>query len=185
MSKYVKNLITEHLRNRLQGVNDAVLVNVVGLPANTSHKLRTELRTKNIQLMVVKNSLAARAAVGTPLAAAFDDLGGSTAVCWGSEDIVSLAKEISRLLKVKEYERLESRGGVMDGARLSPKMVEEVGKWPSRQEQLSMLVGQILGPGAQLAGQIVGPGGALASQIQEKAKEAEGGPENAAAEGSA
>ena len=61
MSKYVKNLIADHLRERLQSVNDALLVNMVGLDANANHRLRTELRAKNIHVLVVKNSLAARA----------------------------------------------------------------------------------------------------------------------------
>ena len=34
MSKYVKNLITEDIPRRLEGVHDALLVNMVGLDAN-------------------------------------------------------------------------------------------------------------------------------------------------------
>ena len=44
-------------------MNDALLVNVVGLDAIRTTKLRKELRAKNIQLEVVKNSLARRATV--------------------------------------------------------------------------------------------------------------------------
>ena len=55
----------------------------------------------------------------------------------------------------------------MDGEQLTPERVKEISKWPSRTEQLSMLVGQILGPGSQLAAQLIGPGGALASQVKE------------------
>ena len=55
----------------------------------------------------------------------------------------------------------------MDGEQLTPERVKEISKWPSRAEQLSMLVGQILGPGSQLAAQLKGPGGSLASQIKE------------------
>ena len=43
-----------------------------------------------------------------------------------------------------------------------------VSKWPSRQEQISMLVGQILGPGAQLSAALLGPGKRLNSQIKQK-----------------
>lgn len=175
MSKYVKNLISDHLRDSLQGVNEALLVNVVGLKANANNKLRTHLRSKNINLLVVKNSLAARAVSETPLASLLNGVDGSTAICWGGEDIVSLAKEIVRLAGMDEYAPFQPRGGVMEGAQLSPKQVEEVSKWPSREEQLSLLVGQILGPGARLAGQLLGPGGALASQIEQKAKEEEEG----------
>jgi len=170
MSKYVKNLITDYVRSRLEGVNDAVLVNVIGLESNNGMRLRAELRSKNIQLLVVKNSLAARALAGTPLAPMFDGVAGSAAVCWGADDIVSLAKEVTQLLQTKEYEKVSARGGVMDGSQLSAAQVAEVSKWPSREEQISILVGQILGPGARLAAQLAGPGGALASQIAEKAK---------------
>jgi large subunit ribosomal protein L10 len=171
MSKYVKNLMTDHLRQCLQGVNDAVLVNVVGLDAVTDTRLRKELRQKNIHVVVVKNSLAARAAEGTPLAPMFQGVSGSAAVCWGGEDIVSLAKEVVRLAGQKEFQKFEPRGGLMDGKRLSREQLTAVSKMPSREEQLSLLVGQILGPGARLVAQLRGPGGALASQIAQKAED--------------
>lgn len=174
MSKYVKNLMTDDLRQRLQGVETAVLVNVVGLDAVTGTKLRKELREKNIQLVVVKNSLAARATEGTPLAPMFEDTSGPAAVCWGGEDIVSLAKEVLRLAQQKEYQKFEPRGGCMEGKRLDRGQLTAVSLMPSRQEMLGLLVGQILGPGARLAAQLIGPGGAVASQIKQKGEEKEG-----------
>jgi large subunit ribosomal protein L10 len=170
MSKYVKNLISDDIRQRLSNVNDALLVNVIGLNANTNHKLRAELRAKKINVLVVKNSLAARAMAGTPLARMFDGVDGSAAVCWGGEDIVSLAKEITRVIANDQYKAFEARGGVMDGEQLSAAQVKEVSKWPSRQEQLSILIGQILSPGANLASQLESAGGALASQIEQVGK---------------
>jgi len=124
-------------------------------------------------VLVVKNSLAARAVAGTPLAPLFDGVGGSTAICWGGEDIVALAKEVTQLAKAEEFSSFRPLGGVMEGAQLSADQVADVSKWPSREEQLSLLVGQILGPGARLAAQLIGPGGRLAGQIKEKCKEEE------------
>lgn len=173
MSKYVKNLISDHLRNRLQGVDSALLVNMIGMNANANNRLRRELKAKNIEVMVVKNSLARRAVAGTPLAPAFDGLAGTTAICWGSEDIVSLAKEITKFARDTKFAPFAPSGGAMDGEKLSADQVQQVSKWPSREEMLSLLVGQILGPGARLASQLAGPGGALASQVAEKAKGAE------------
>jgi len=165
MSKYVKNLITESLRDRFKDVGDALLVNMVGLDANANNRLRAELDQKNVRVMVVKNSLAARATAGTPLAAMFEGLTGSSAVCWGGGDIVSLAREVARLAKDEQYEAFRARGGVMDGEKLSPEDVAEISKWPSREEVLGQIVGQIGGPGAALAGLVCGPGSLLASQI--------------------
>ncbi|MCS7306536.1 MAG: 50S ribosomal protein L10 [Thermoguttaceae bacterium] len=170
MSKYVKDLITKELRRRLAGVDAAVLVNVSRMDGVTSTKLRKELRQKNISLMVVKNSLARRALMGTPLAPMFEGLSGPAAICWGGEDIVSLAKEVFRLAEQKEYEKLELRGGCMEGKRLSLEELKEVSKMPTRQELLARLVSQILGPGARLAAQLLGPASTLAAQLRQKAE---------------
>lgn len=177
MSKFVKNLICDDLKHKLDGVENALLVSVSGLDANKNSRLRKTLRDKNINLMVIKNSLARRATEGTPLAAAFEQMEGSLAVVWGGEDIVSLAKQITALTGDKQYEPFAARGGVMDGSRLSAAEVAAVSKWPSRQEQLSIVLGQILSPGATLVAQLTGVGGSLASQIKQKGDEKEGATE--------
>jgi len=174
MSKFVKDLITKDLKQRLADVGDLLVVNVVGLDAINNSSLRKELRQKQIHLMVVKNSLARRATEGTQLAPAFEGSQGSLALVWGSTDIVALAKEVTRLQADKKYAKFEARGGVMGGAPLTAAEVKLVSKWPSREEQLSILLGQILSPGATLVGQLSSLGGALASQIKQIA-EKEGG----------
>ena len=171
MSRFVKGLITKELGSKLEAIDDALLVDVIGLDANQSVNLRKELREKSIGLMVVKKSLARRAKEGSPLATALAEMEGSLAVCWGSEDFISLAKEITRLHEdVEHYPAFATRGGVMDGEQLSLQRVEEISKWPSRDEQLNLLVGQILSPGSQLVAAIQGPGAQLASQIKQKSE---------------
>ena len=82
-----------------------------------------------------------------------------------------MAKEISRLAKDEQYEAFEARRGVMAGEPLSAEKVAEVSTWPSRGEQLSLLVAQILGPGATLAAQLVGPAGTLVGQVAQPGEE--------------
>ena len=171
MSKYVKDLVVQDLKRRLDGVDDAVLVNVVGMEANDTVVLRKKLRDKGIGLLVVKNSLAKRATEGTPLNAAFDGAEGALAVVWGGEDFVSLVKEVTSVDKSGEFKKFEPRGGVMDGDHLTSEKVKEISKWPNRTEQLSLLMGQVLAPGANLVSQLTSPGGALASQIKQKSEE--------------
>lgn len=170
MSKYLKQLITDDLKKRLDGVSDLLVVDIAGLEANKNVELRKQLRQKKIQLLLVKNSLARRATEGTALAPAFEGMEGSAAVVWGAEDIVSLAKEITRLAEDKAFEKFAPKGGVMDGSRLSAADVKKVSKWPSRAEQLSLLVGQILSPGATLSAQLLSPGAKLASQVKKKSE---------------
>lgn len=172
MSKYLKDMLAKDLSSRLDGVEDCLVANVIGIDSNTTTALRAKLREKGISLMVVKNSLARRATEGTSLGPAFEGLSGNAAVVWGASDFVSLVKEVTALDKQKdELEHFKALGGVMDGEKLTPEKVAEISKWPSRDEQLSMLVGQILGPGGQLAAQIVGPGSQLASQIKSKSED--------------
>jgi ribosomal protein L10 len=176
MSKPVKDLVTQHLKHELDGVEALLLVNVIGLSANCTTALRRQLREKNIRLLVVKNSLARRATEGTQLASAFEGSQGSLAMVWGATDIVTLAKEVVRLSRDKEFEQFKARGGVMDGAALQPADVERISRWPTREEQLSILAGQILSPGATLVGQLNSVAGALASQIKEISEKAGGEP---------
>lgn len=171
MSKYLKNLITDDLKQRLDGVNEALVVDVLGIEANQNVVLRQRLREKQVHLLVVKNSLARRATEGTALAPAFEGVDGSSAIVWGSEDIVSLAKEVVRIAEDKQFAPFAAKSGVMDGEKLSAEQIKAVSKWPSREEQLSLLVGQILSPGATLSAQLLGAGAKLASQIKQKSEE--------------
>lgn len=178
MSKFVKNLLMDDLKRRWDGVDSLLLVSLTGLSANNNSYLRKQFRDKKIQMVMVKNSLARRATEGTLLAAAFTNTEGSLAAVWGGEDIVSLAKDVVRLADDKKFASFTPQGGVMDGAALSADQVRQVSKWPSRQEQLSILSGQVLSVGANLASQLTSVGGALASQIKQKSE----GEEEAAAE---
>ncbi|HVU90395.1 MAG TPA: 50S ribosomal protein L10 [Pirellulales bacterium] len=181
MSKFVKNLLMDDLKRRWDGVENLLLVSLTGISANNNSALRKQLRDKNIQMVMIKNSLARRASEGTPLAAAFESMEGSLAAIWGGEDIVSLAKDVIKLIDDKQFAPIAPKGGVMDGSALTADQVRQVSKWPSRQEQLSILLGQILAPGANLVSQLTSVGGALASQIKQKGEGEEAAAEAPAA----
>ncbi len=174
MSKYVKNLIADELKGRLTGVSDAIVANVIGMNSDKTYAIRKHLREKNIQMLVVKRSLAGRATAESSLNTLFAEKQGSLAVIWGCEDFVSLAKEIAAVVKGNQFPKFELKGGVMDGDTLSAEQVVAVSKWPNRQEQISMLVGQILGPGANLSAQLLGSGAKLAGQVKKLVENKEG-----------
>lgn len=174
MSKYVKNLISNEIKNRLEGVGDAIIVDVIGMDSDSTFRLRKLFREKGISILVVKRSLANRAAEDTPLRPLFSEKVGSVAVVWGCEDFVSLAKEMAAVVKSGEFDKFELKGGVMDGDALSGDEVMAVSKWPNREEQIALLVGQILAPGANLSAQLMGPGSKLASQVKQLVEDKEG-----------
>jgi ribosomal protein L10 len=166
MSKVVKKLVSRDISSRLNGVNDAIVANIVGMTGAENFTIRKTLREQGIGLLVVKRSMAARATDGTSLRPAFDNQAGSMAVIWGCEDFVSLTRTITKMVNSGQFPKLEIKGGVMDGDALTADQVKKVSKWPSRQEQISLLVGQILSPGATLSGQLVGPARKIAGQVK-------------------
>jgi len=170
MSKFVKQLVTKDIAKRLDGVQYVMLVGLTGINANKTVNLRATLADKGINLLVVKNSMARRATENTVLAAAFQGIDGPCAVCWGATDIVSLAKELVKLTKDRTLQGFEIRGALLDEEFLGTAQAMEISKWPTREEQIALLLGQILGVGAKLSGQFISFGGKLASQIEKIAE---------------
>jgi large subunit ribosomal protein L10 len=166
-------MLVDDLKSRLNDVGEVIVLSLGKLDAIKTQQLRQALRKKKINLQMIKNSLARRATLGTPLSPAFEQTEGMLAIAWGGEDVVDLAKELDRLTGVKDFEGFEFRGGALDGARLGPAEIKSVAKWPSRAEQLSILSGQISSLASILAGQIGSAGGVLAGQIASRVEDLE------------
>ena len=173
MSKLVKKLVSRDIASRLDGVNDAIVANIVGMTGEQNYNIRKAFRETGVKVMVVKRTLAARATEGTSLSPAFGEQPGSMAVIWGCEDFVSLVRLVTKMVDSGKFPKLEIKGGVMDGDAITADQVKKVSKWPSRTEQISMLVGQILSPGANLSGQLVGPARKIAGQIKKMIEDQE------------
>jgi len=164
MSKYVKEMLIDEIRQRVGDVRDMLIINASKLDAVSANKFRLALRKKEIQALSVKNTLAMKALEGTGLTALNPFLEGPTTLVWGGEDIVALSKEIARW--AKELEKLEIKGGSTEGASLTAVQVDQLSKSPSRQELLGQISGLILSPGAQLSAALLGAGAKLASQVK-------------------
>jgi large subunit ribosomal protein L10 len=169
MSKYIKNLMTDELRETLGGVRDLLVLDLTGVDAVTDNQMRLKLREKSIRLRVVKNSLARKVFSDSGLGAICHYFDGPTAVAWGEGSVVDLAKEMTEWSE--KIEKLQIKGGASDGGAISARDIEALSKLPSREEMLGILVSRVLSPGAQLAGLIVSPGGRLAGQLKARADE--------------
>ena len=105
MSKPVKNLMTEEYKKAYAEVTSACVVSVIGLDAQATNRLRGELRSKDIQIKVVKNSLARRAFLDGPLGPLGDALDGPCAVVTGGASIIDVAKLLAKAKKELPSER--------------------------------------------------------------------------------
>lgn len=164
MSKFVKDLHVNHLSKEFAGVNDVLVVNVVGMDAVVSTRLRLDLRKKGIHLRVVPNTLAQRVFGAKGVTRCATLFSGETAVVWGGEGIVELAREIADW--AKKIEKLRIKGGLVDGQAVDSKTVEELSKLPSRKELIGQIVGLLLAPAASVVAMINGPAGAILSQLE-------------------
>ena len=173
MSKYVKKLMMDELRETFVGVRDLLVLDLKGVDAIADNRMRLKLREKEIQIRVVTNNLARKVFSESGLDGVGDFFKGPTAVAWGGDSVVELAKEISEW--AGKIEQLQIKGGVSDGEPISAGEVDVLSKLPSREELLGMLVSRLQGPGAQLAGLILSPGGRLAGQLKARSEEEEEG----------
>ncbi|MDB5296609.1 MAG: rplJ, partial [Phycisphaerales bacterium] len=174
MSKYVKNLITQDLTKRFEGIDAVGVINPRGVDATKTNQLRRRLRAKGLRMTVVKNSLARRAVEGSKLTGFDKLLDGASAVVYGKDASISA---LARLLldEKKENDKIELRGIFFDGeAYAGDEGVKTISTMPTREEAISNIVAALLGPGKKLAAALKGPGGTLGAvlkTIEDKAKE--------------
>lgn len=175
MSKAVKTLMIRDYKSKFEGVNDAVLVSLRGMGGIETNRMRTTLARKNIKITVIRNTLAKHAFKDSGLKSFESMLNGSSAVAYGAESVVDVAREI--ITFAKKIERLELRAAVLDGVVFEGKKgVEQLSKFPTRPEALAQTVTLVLSPARKLMGQVKGPGGkvmAIVKTVQDKLEKGE------------
>jgi ribosomal protein L10 len=183
MSKKIKELELNDLRQTIKGVKDMVLLEPLKLDSATDYELRKKLREKKIRVKMVKNSLVKK--VFTENGVAVDAGSGPTLLVWGAESIKELAVTVKGLLKElkkdpKAPEKLKVKTAVSEG---QPVPIEVAETLPTRKEAIGGVIAALLGPGSAIAGCLTGPASQLAGillAIEEKGKGGGAAPEPAA-----
>lgn len=171
MSKPVKQMLIEDIRQRLGESRDMLVVDAARLDGVATNRFRLAMQERSISVLTVPNRLAKKALNEAGLTALDSILEGPSTLVWGGEDIISLSKEITKW--AKEIGELKIKGGALEGTPLSAEQVDELSKSPSREELIGQIMGLALSPGSRISGALLGPGGKLAGQIKSKAEEEE------------
>ena len=125
----------------------AILTECVGLPVNEVTELRKQLRGVKAEYRIVKNTLAARAAEGTVLAALKAHLKGPTGVVIGYDDPVLPTKVLKDFIGgEKREEKIKMTAGVLEGKLLQPADLVAVAKLPKKEVLIAMLLSAMQGP---------------------------------------
>lgn len=169
MSKTVKNMIMRDYKARIadaaEQYPDAMVISIRGLKGTDNTRLRNALAKKNIRITVVRNSLAKKTFEGSQLSKLADMLVGPTALAYGGQSVIEVAREI--VSWVAKMPAIELKGAILDGEIYTGKAgVEELSKFPTRDEAIGRVVTLIVSPARKLVAQVQGPGATLAGIVK-------------------
>jgi len=136
----------EVLHREFEESPNALLVGFQGIKVGDDERLRRELRQADISYRVVKNTLAIRAAAGTPMEQVKERFEGSTAVALSKTDPVTLAKLLSKWAKSSPV--FSFKAAVVEGLAIDVKEIEALSNLPSKEELISKVM-FVINSGAQ------------------------------------
>lgn len=159
MSKSIKDLITDQLRSRYSGVENAVWVEFTGVDGTTSNAFRRSLRSKNMRMQMVKTALFRRAVSGSKLERLGGAASGSVSIITGGESATEAAKVIEEWMpKIKG---MKLRAAVLEGEFISESMVAGLAKMPGKRDLQAQILSIAMSPGSKLMGAVNSGGGRI------------------------
>jgi large subunit ribosomal protein L10 len=138
-TKKQKQESLEALAEQFKNAQAAMLVGFQKMTVAKDQELRKQLREAGISYSVVKNTLARKAAAGTPLEQAADHFKGVTAVALSSGDPVALSKAITKFTKANA-EIFSFKAGIVEGKVVALADVEAIASLPSREDLISKIM---------------------------------------------
>jgi large subunit ribosomal protein L10 len=150
LNKEEKIRVVSELQEKFAKAKGVVFTDYRGLNVEEITELRNSLRSDELEYKVIKNTLAKRAAEGTSVDVAKDILVGPIGVAIGYDDPVLLVKKV--LAFNKGNDKLEIKGGIVEGVVCDVKQMTAISKLPSREIQLAMLAGAMNAPATKFAG---------------------------------
>jgi large subunit ribosomal protein L7/L12 len=147
MNKDEKTTAVAELMETFGRARLAIVTESAGLSVNQVTELRKQLRGAKAEYMVVKNTLAVRAAGGTILSGVTTYLKGPTGLVIGYDDPVLPAKILRDfILAEKREQKIKITIGVLEGKVVQPAELAAVAKLPKKEVLIAMLLSAMQGP---------------------------------------
>jgi large subunit ribosomal protein L10 len=138
------------LTDRLGRATSAIVTDYRGLTVAQLSELRGRLRQDSIEYVVVKNTLARRAAQAAGVAQFSSVLVGPVGLALGYGDLATPAKVLIEYFRVNR--RLPVVAGLVEGRVIDADGVRQLSELPSREVLLAQLAGTLQSPLTHLAG---------------------------------
>lgn len=133
----------------LKNSQTGILVDYRGLNVSEDTELRNKLREANVKYFVIKNKILKRAVDEIGLEGLDGVLHGPTALAISEENAVAPAKVLSEF--AKSNEKLEIKGGFMDGSVMSLDEVKKLAATPDFETLIAKIMGSLQSPISGLA----------------------------------
>lgn len=139
-----KKPIIEEISASIKDAQSVVLVDYRGLTVEQDTNLRKQLREAGITYKVYKNTMMNFAFKGTDCESLTSYLEGPSAIAISTTDATAPARVLCKF--AKDANKLEVKGGIVEGVAYDANGIAEIAKIPSREELLSKLLGSIQSP---------------------------------------
>lgn len=139
-----KELLVGELAEKLRASSCAIVTDYRGLNVAQVTQLRKSLREAGIEFAVLKNTMLRRATATTDLTDLDQYLTGPTAIAFSKDDVVAPAKILTEF--AKKNDKLEVKGGVVEGKVVDLTQIKALADLPSREGLLSMLLSVLQAP---------------------------------------
>jgi large subunit ribosomal protein L10 len=143
------------LTARLKASSTAVLADYRGMTVGQMRDLRTKLRGGGIEMVVVKNTLARRAAKAAGYEPLSAELVGPIAMLFALDDVSAPARILNDYIKANR--KMVIKAGLLEGQLIKADAVTELADLPSREILLSRLLGAMQAPLGNLASVLQAP----------------------------
>jgi large subunit ribosomal protein L10 len=129
----------EALAEQFQAASAGMLIGFNKLTVSKDQELRRQLAEAGARYTVVKNTLARKAAEGTPFADAAEHFKGVTALALAEGDPVQLSKAITKFVR-ENPDVFTFKAGVVEGRVVALPDVEAIATLPSKEELISKVL---------------------------------------------
>lgn len=157
------------IKEELEGAGAVWVVDYCGLTVKEVQALRTSVREAGASMKVYKNTVMRIALDEAGLPTLDDMLSGPSAFVFAGSDVAAAAKAVKTF--AKDNDKLEIKGGLMEGAAVTAAEVEAIASLPSREELLAHIAAAINGVAQGLATCINGVPSGLARAVQAVAEQ--------------
>ncbi len=132
-----------------RSISSAFLINYKGLKVVDATELRRKIREIDGKYVVVKNTLAMRAAKDTKLEPLGPYFEGPTAVAYHRKDVVGLAKLLTEISKSNP--NIAFKAALIEGKVVPASEIQTIASMPSREVMLGKLLFLLKAPLQRLA----------------------------------